>query len=46
MCKQSLENSWNALINCEINLILAWFENCVIVSTTVANQGGKVFLQL
>ena len=22
------------LINCEINLILAWFEDCVISSTT------------
>ena len=29
------------LINCEINLILTWSANCVIVSTDVANQGAK-----
>ena len=28
------------LINCEINLILAWSENCVIVCTKVANQNA------
>ena len=28
-----------SLINCEINLILTWFSNCVIFSTDVANQG-------
>ena len=27
-------------INCEINLILTWSENCVIDSTDVANQNG------
>ena len=26
------------LINCEVNLLLTWSENCVIVSTNVANQ--------
>ena len=26
------------LINCEVNLILTWSENCAIVSTNVANQ--------
>ena len=26
------------LTNCEINLILRWSTNCVIVSTNVANQ--------
>ena len=26
------------LINCEFNLILTWYANCVIVSTNVANQ--------
>ena len=26
------------LVNCEINLILTWSPNCVIVSTDVANQ--------
>ena len=28
------------LINCEINLILMWSGNCVIVSTNVANQNA------
>ena len=36
-----LRNFWRTLemplINCEINLILTWSTNCVIVSTTVAN---------
>ena len=27
------------LINCEVNLILTWSENCVNVSTNVGNQG-------
>ena len=35
-------NFWRTLeiplINCEINLILTWSTNCVIVSTNVANQ--------
>ena len=29
------------LINFEINLILTWSPNCVIVSTNVVNQGAK-----
>ena len=29
----------NLLANCEVNLILAWSTNCVIVYTNVANQG-------
>ena len=29
------------LINCEVNLILSWFANYVIVSTNVANQGAS-----
>ena len=37
-----LSNFWRILemplINCEINLILTWSANCVIVSTNVANQ--------
>ena len=37
-----LSNFWRnlemLLINCEINLILSWFEKCVIASNTVANQ--------
>ena len=28
------------LINCEVNLILTWSENCVIVYNDVANQGA------
>ena len=38
-----LSNFWRTrempLINCEVNLILLWFANCVIVSIAVANQG-------
>ena len=30
------------LINCEVNLILTWCANCVIVYTDVANQGGTL----
>ena len=37
-----LSNFWRTLemplINCEINLILTWSTNCVIVSTNVAHQ--------
>ena len=37
-----LSNFWRTLevplINCEVNLILTWSANCVIVSTDVANQ--------
>ena len=32
-----MKNSWNA-INCEVNLILTWPANCVIIYTDVANQ--------
>ena len=32
------------LINCEINLILTWLGNCVIVSDVVANQGGTFLI--
>ena len=39
---KSLSNLWRALemrlINCEVNLILIWSTNCVIVYTNVANQ--------
>ena len=39
-----LSNFWRtlemSLINCEINLILTWSTNCVIVSTNVANQNA------
>ena len=38
-----LSNFWRILemplINCEVNLILTWSANCVIVYTGVANQG-------
>ena len=37
-----LSNFWRTLemllINCEVELILAWSENCVIIYTDVANQ--------
>ena len=37
-----ISNFWRtlemSLINCEINLILTWCTNCVIVNTNVANQ--------
>ena len=29
------------LISCEVNLILTWSANCIILSTNVANQGAK-----
>ena len=39
-----LSNFWRtlemSLINCEINLILTWSTNCVIVSTNVAHQNA------
>ena len=39
-----LSNFWRTLemplINCEINLILTWSTNCVIVPTDVANQNA------
>ena len=39
-----LSNFWRTvempLVNCEINLILTWSTNCVIVSTNVANQNA------
>ena len=37
-----LSNFWRTLeiplINCEVNLMLTWSENCAIISTDVANQ--------
>ena len=37
-----LSNFWTTLeiplINCEIELILTWSRNCVIISTNIANQ--------
>ena len=37
-----LSNFWRILeiplINCEVELVLTWSENCVIISTNVANQ--------
>ena len=29
------------LVNCEINLILTWSTNCIVVSTKVANQNAR-----
>ena len=41
-----LSNFWRTpempLIKCEINLILTWSENCVIVYTDVANQNATI----
>ena len=45
-----LSNFWRSrempLIICEINLILTWSANCVIVSTDVANQGATFSMTL
>ena len=42
--KKYLSNFWRtlemALTNCEVNLILTWSANCVIVSTNVENQNA------
>ena len=39
-----LSNFWRtlemSLINCEINFILTWSANCVVVSTNNANQNA------
>ena len=39
-----LSNFWRTLemplIDCEINLILTWSKNCVIVSSNIANQNA------
>ena len=39
-----VSNFWRTLempvINCEINVILTWSANCVIISTTIANQNA------
>ena len=39
-----LSNFWRTLemflINCEVNIILTWSENCIIVSTNVSNQNA------
>ena len=39
-----LSNFWRTLegllINCEINLILIWSTNCVIVASNLANQNA------
>ena len=38
-----LSNFWRtlekSLINCEVELILTWFANCVIIYTDANNQG-------
>ena len=36
--KKFLENSWIALINCEINLDLNWSKQWAIVATTETNK--------
>ena len=40
-CRKTIEMP---LINREINLILTWPVNCVIVSTNVANQGATFLI--
>ena len=39
-----LGNFWRTLeiplINCEVNLILTWSANCIIMYTNVVNQGA------
>ena len=39
---KDLSNFWRTLelflVNCEVEIILTWSENCVIISTNVANQ--------
>ena len=39
-----LSNFWRTLemplINCEVNLILTWSSNCVLIATTILNQGA------
>ena len=39
-----LENPWNTLINCEINLNLNWSKRCATVATNIANQSPKFFI--
>ena len=43
-----LSNFWRTLeiplINCEINFILTWSANCLIISTDVANQNTKFYV--
>ena len=33
-----MENSWNPLINCEVELVLTWSADCVIIYINVSNQ--------
>ena len=39
-----LENPWNTLINCEINLNLNWSKRCATVATNIANQSPKFLI--
>ena len=43
-----LSNFWRTLekplINCEVNLILTWSEDCVIVYTNIANQAATFII--
>ena len=40
-----LSNFWRTLemllINCEVNLILTWSSNCVLIATSIPNQNAK-----
>ena len=33
-----MENSWNAIINCQINLTLTWSNKCFIINNPIAGQ--------
>ena len=35
-----MENFRNALINCEVNLILTWSSNCVLIAIAIQNQAA------
>ena len=35
-----MENPWNTLINCEVNLILTWSRDCVITNSTDAGKSA------
>ena len=43
-----MENSWNALINCEINIILTWSDKCVlsndVKATTFTITEAKLYV--
>ena len=34
----AFDNSWNTIINCEVNIILTWSAYCVIIYTDVVTE--------